>query len=75
VKAALPPDDGDAKALLAEFARAGVDNTTLAAQLQHDSTRSFTQSWNDLMDRIASNLAAPKHTIVTSTLSEEIRIT
>lgn len=57
VKAALPPDGGDAETLLAEFVRAGVDNTALAAQLQHEGTRSFTQSWNDLMDCIASKSA------------------
>ena len=58
VKGVLPPDGGDAEALLAEFARAGVDNAALASELQREGTRSFTQSWRDLMDRIASKSAA-----------------
>jgi transaldolase len=54
VKGALPLDGGDAEALLAEFARAGVDIAALAIELQREGTRSFTQSWRDLMDCIAS---------------------
>lgn len=57
VKGVLPPDGGDAEALLAEFARAGIDNAALASELQREGTRSFTQSWRDLMDRIASKSA------------------
>ena len=57
VKGVLPPDGGDAEALLAEFARAGVDNAELASELQREGTRSFTQSWRDLMDRIVSKSA------------------
>ena len=53
-KGFLPPDGGDAEVVLAEFAQGGVDDAVLAAQLQHEGTRSFTQSWNDLMDCIAS---------------------
>lgn len=53
-KGVLPPDGGDAEALLTEFAQVGVDDAALAAQLQHEGTRSFTQSWNDLMECIAS---------------------
>jgi transaldolase len=58
VKGALPLDGGDAEALLAEFGRAGVDHAALAAQLQREGARSFTQSWRDLMDCIASKSAA-----------------
>jgi len=54
VKGALPTDGGDAEALLAEFARAGVDNAALAAQLQREGTAAFAKSWRDLLDRIAS---------------------
>ena len=54
VKNALPDDDGDAEALLAEFARAGVDDTALADQLQREGAQSFAKSWRDLMDCIAS---------------------
>jgi len=50
----LPDDGGDAEEVLAEFARTGVDDTALAAQLQREGTESFDKSWNDLMDCIAS---------------------
>jgi transaldolase len=53
-KGILPADGGDADALLVELAQVGVDDAALAAQLQHEGARSFTQSWNDLMDCIAS---------------------
>ena len=56
VKGALPPAGGDAEALLAEFTRAGVDNAALASELQREGARSFTQSWHDLMERIASKI-------------------
>ncbi len=56
VKAALPLDGGDAEALLAEFARAGVDNAALAADLQREGAASFAKSWRDLLDRIASKI-------------------
>lgn len=57
VKGALPLDGGDAEALLAEFARAGVDNAALATELQREGVRSFAQSWHDLVDCIASKSA------------------
>ncbi len=60
VSGGLPPDGGDAEALLAELARAGVDDAALAAQLQREGTRSFTESWNDLMECIAAKSAVLK---------------
>jgi transaldolase len=57
VKDALPADGDDAEEVLAEFARAGVDNAALAAQLQREGAQSFAKSWNDLMDCIASKSA------------------
>lgn len=56
VKAALPLDGGDAEALLTEFARAGVDNAALAADLQREGTAAFAKSWRDLMDRITAKI-------------------
>ena len=50
----VPADGGDAEALLAEFARAGVDDAAVAAELQREGTHSFDKSWKDLMDCIAS---------------------
>ncbi len=54
VKGALPIDGGDAEEVIGAFARAGVDDAALAAQLQREGTESFDKSWNDLMDCIAS---------------------
>ncbi|TXL78812.1 transaldolase [Vineibacter terrae] len=50
----LAPDGGDAEAVLARFAKAGIDIDALAAQLQTEGAASFVKSWNDLMDRIAA---------------------
>lgn len=60
VKDALPADGGDAEAVLAEFAQAGVDEAALAETLQHEGAQSFAKSWNSLMDCIASKSAALK---------------
>ena len=57
LKGVLPVDGGDAEEVLAEFARLGVDDATLAAQLQRDGTESFDKSWQDLMHRIDSKSA------------------
>ena len=54
VKGILPIDGGDAEALLAEFARAGVNGAALAAELQREGTAAFAKSWRDLMSRIAA---------------------
>ncbi len=54
VQSILPPDGGDAEVRLAEFARAGIDNAALAAQLQREGTASFAKSWEDLMSCIAA---------------------
>jgi transaldolase len=60
VRGELPAEGGDAEALLAEFARARVDDAALATQLQREGTGSFDKSWNDLMDCIASKSAMLK---------------
>jgi len=57
VEGVLPLDGGDAEAVLAEFRRAGVDDTALAAQLQREGTASFDKSWKDLLDRLAAKRA------------------
>ena len=44
--------------VLAQFARAGIDVDTLAAQLQDEGAQSFIQSWHELMGVIASKSAA-----------------
>src|SRR5262249_5049190 len=54
----LPVDGGDCEAVLAEFARAGIDTDALAARLQDEGAQSFVKSWNELMSVIASKSAA-----------------
>jgi transaldolase len=53
-KDALRPDGGDAEAVLADFARAGINSEALAANLQREGAEAFAASWSDLMERIAS---------------------
>ena len=54
----LPVDGGDCEAVLAEFAKAGIDIDALATQLQDEGAKSFVKSWNELMAVIASKSAA-----------------
>jgi len=53
----LPADGGDCEAVLAEFAKAGIDPGALGAQLQDEGAKSFVKSWNELMTVIASKSA------------------
>jgi transaldolase len=57
VGAALPADGGNCEAVLAEFAKAGVDVDALAAKLQSDGAKSFVQSWNELLSVIVTKSA------------------
>jgi transaldolase len=54
----LAPDGGDSEAVLAEFARAGIDVDALAARLQDEGAVSFVKSWNDLIACISEKSAA-----------------
>ncbi len=56
---ALPIDDSDAEATLAQFGREGIHLDALATELQIEGTAAFVRSWRDLMQRIASKSAAP----------------
>jgi len=56
----LPADGGDCEQVLAQFAKAGIDVDALAGRLQEEGTKSFVQSWNDLMAVITSKSAALK---------------
>ncbi len=58
VKDPMRPDGGGSEALLAQFARAGVDEAALAAQLQREGAAAFAKSWREMMSRIASKSAA-----------------
>ncbi len=50
----LPDDGGDAETVIAEYARQGIDDAALAAELQQQGAQSFAKSWNDLVACIAS---------------------
>jgi transaldolase len=54
----LPADGGDCEAVLAQFAKAGVDVDALAARLQEEGAKSFVASWNELMGVISAKSAA-----------------
>lgn len=62
VGALLPPDGGDAEAVLARFAAEGVDVLALAAELRRDGAEAFVASWTDLMGRLASKAEALRQT-------------
>jgi transaldolase len=51
-------DGGDAEAVLAQFAKAGVDIDKVAADLQREGGESFARSWKDLMGEIESKSRA-----------------
>jgi transaldolase len=54
----LAPDGGDCEAVLARFAKAGIDVDALANRLQNEGATSFVKSWNDLMACIDSKRVA-----------------
>ena len=56
----LPFDGGDAEKVIAAFAKAGIDDDQLAADLQREGAESFVKSWKDLLDRIRSKHTALK---------------
>jgi len=56
----MAADGGDCENLLAQFAKAGVNIDTLAAQLQDEGAESFVKSWKELMGVIASKSDALK---------------
>jgi len=54
VRDTLPANSRYFYAVLAKFANAGIGIDKLGAQLQEEGAASFTKSWNDLMECIAS---------------------
>lgn len=54
----LPADGGDCEEVLTEFAKAGINVDSLAADLQDQGAKSFVKSWTDLMAVIASKSSA-----------------
>jgi len=57
---AMVANNGDCENVLAEFAKAGINADSLAAQLQDEGAKSFVKSWNELLAVIASKSAALK---------------
>jgi transaldolase len=55
---AMAGDGEAAEAMLARFAKAGIDVDALALKLQRDGAQSFVKSWQELMGRIAEKSAA-----------------
>lgn len=56
--AIMPVDGGDCEEVLERFAKAGVDVDSLADRLQEEGAKSFSNSWDELMDVIVSKSAA-----------------
>ena len=50
-------DGGDAEAVIADFARQGIDAAELAARLQQEGADAFAKSWASLLGGIASKTA------------------
>lgn len=56
----MAQDGGDCEKDLEQFAQAGVNVDSLAAQLQDEGAKSFVKSWNELLAVIATKSAALK---------------
>jgi transaldolase len=61
IKGVMAEDGGDAEAVLARFAKAGVDADALAIQLQREGAQAFVKSWKELMTRVADKSNALAH--------------
>lgn len=61
IRSVMAEDGGDAEAVLASFARAGIDTDALGLQLQVDGAQAFVKSWKELMTRIADKSEALAH--------------
>jgi transaldolase len=58
LRGAMAVDGGDAEAVLARFAEAGIAVDELAIQLQRDGAHAFVKSWRALLGRIADQSEA-----------------
>ena len=61
IRGVMAEDGGDAEAVLASFAKAGIDVDALAIQLQREGAQAFVKSWQELMTRIADKSEALAH--------------
>ena len=58
VAGVMPVDGGDAEQVIGEFRRAGVDDATVADQLQVEGTQAFDKAWRELLECIAAKSEA-----------------
>lgn len=58
IKGVLNPDGGDCDAVLAAYAKAGIDVAALARKLQSDGAKAFIASWQDLLKSIGAKSKA-----------------
>lgn len=58
VRGVLSDDGDDYQSVLDQFEDAGIDREALAARLQVEGAKSFEDSWNGLLERIASKSGA-----------------
>ncbi|MDQ2948321.1 MAG: transaldolase [Acidobacteriota bacterium] len=58
--AVMPVNGGDAETVIAEFAKAGIDDKKLAMDLQREGADNFVASWKDLLACIASKTTTLK---------------
>jgi transaldolase len=58
LRGAMAVDGGDAEAVLARFAGAGIDVEALAVKLQRDGALAFVKSWKALLGRISDKSTA-----------------
>jgi transaldolase len=56
----MAPDGSDAEAVLASFAKAGIDVDAWATRLQDEGAKSFVESWTDLMSVIETKSATTR---------------
>jgi transaldolase len=61
IDSVIAEDGGEAEAVLADFAKAGIDIDALAGDLQRDGAQAFVKSWQQLMTRIAAKSNALAH--------------
>jgi transaldolase len=56
----LPPGGGNCEEVLDQFIKAGININDLAAQLQDEGAKAFVNSWNELLECIATKSLAVK---------------
>ena len=60
VSGVIPRNGGDCEQVLAEFGAVGIDVAQLGIDLQNEGTKSFDDSWQDLLNAIEAKSKALK---------------